>query len=123
VQAGDAFRLRGVADKHTWVVVSDPVQNPAQVYCVAFTSHNIAKDQTCIVEVGEYPLLDHRSCIDYLDVKIASVVALEAGAKAGLIQRRTPSSAALLRKIRDGFNLTRDTKFEFVEFLLDQGLI
>jgi hypothetical protein len=27
VKAGDTFRLVGVADRHTWVVLSDPAQD------------------------------------------------------------------------------------------------
>jgi hypothetical protein len=115
--------LRGVADKHTWVIVSDTDQNSAQVYCVAFTSHDVSKDQTCIVQVGEFPILTNTSCIDYFDVKIASVTALEGGIRKGLIQTRTPVSPGLLRKIREGFNVTRDTKYEYLEFLIDQGVI
>jgi hypothetical protein len=123
MQAGDTFRLQGVADKHTWVIVSDPDQNPAQVYCVAFTSYDITKDQTCIVQVQEFSILTNISCIDYLDVKIASIMALENGVKQNLIQKRTPVPPELLQKIRDGFNTTRDTKFEYIEFLINQGVI
>lgn len=123
MQAGDTFRLQGVADKHTWVIVSDPDQNPSQVYCVAFTSYNVSKDPTCIIQPDEFPLLTHLTCIDYFDVKILSAAALDGGLKKGLIQKRAPVPPELLRKIRDGFNTTRDTRFEYIAFLIAQGVI
>ena len=90
---------------------------------VAFTSHDVSKDQACIIRVEEFTLLTNLSCIDYYDVKIASVAALEAGIRAGLIEERTPVPPGLLRKIRAGFNITRDARFEHVEFLIGQGVI
>lgn len=104
-------------------MVSDPEQDATRVLCVSFTSHTVAKDPTCIVQPSEFPLLDHASSIAYFDVKVASVAALEAGIQSSLIQKRTPVSDALLRRIRDGFNATRDTKFEHIQVLIDQGLI
>jgi len=123
MRAGDTFRLRNVADKHTWVIVSDPDQDAGRVLCVAFTSWSVNKDPACIVEVEEFSILTNRSCIDYFDVKIASVAALTAGAAKGLIQQRAPVPPELLARIRHGFNVSRDVPFEHIEFLIRQNLI
>jgi len=83
----------------------------------------VSKDPTCIIRPDEYPLLTHLTCIDYYDVKILSAAALNGGISKGLIQKRTPVPPELLRKIRDGFNATRDAKFEHIAFLIAQGVI
>ena len=38
MKGGDAFRLVGVADRHTWVVLTDPEKDPNQILIVSFTS-------------------------------------------------------------------------------------
>lgn len=123
MKAGDTFRLAGAADRHTWVIVSDPDQDPARVLCVSFTSYDAGKDPTCVVEPAELTILDHRSCIYYRDVKVASVAALAAGCDKGLIQKRAPVPPGLLKRIRDGFSTTKDVEFKHIEFLLGQGVI
>ena len=79
----------GCGSPHLGVIVSDPTLNPTQVYCVAFTSLDVTKDQTCMIEPEENPVLDHPSCINYFDVEIASIAALEASIQCSLIQKRT----------------------------------
>ncbi len=123
MEAGDTFRLQGVADRHTWVIISDPRLDDQHVLLVSFTGYVSGNDPSCIVEVEELPILDKRSCIYYEDVKTASVAALETLRIAGRLHTRTPVSPQLLARIRDGVSLTRDIEKKHIEFLLHQGVI
>jgi hypothetical protein len=73
MKAGDTLRLQGVADRHTWVIISDPEIDNQHVLLVSFTGYYPGMDPSCIVEVEEYSILDKRSCIYYADIKEASV--------------------------------------------------
>ncbi len=74
-KGGDAFRLVGVADRHTWVVLTDPPQHADQILIVSFTSFTpgIGMDDACVVETSEYSILANRSCIYYEDIKELSL--------------------------------------------------
>jgi hypothetical protein len=97
VKAGDTFRLLGVAERHTWVILSDPEIDGGRVLFVGFTGYYPGMDPSCIIEVEEFTLLDKRSCIYYEDIKEASVTTLEArparGRKASEANARLPGVA------------------------------
>ena len=123
MKAGDTFRLQRVADRHTWVILSDPEIDDQHVLFVSFTGYYPGMDPSCIVEVEEFSILDKRSCIYYEDIKEASVTALETLRIAGKLQKRTPVSPELLARIRDGVSLSRDIEVKYIDFLLNQGVI
>ncbi len=123
MKAGDTFRLHGVADRHTWVIISDPEIDDRCVLLVSFTGYFPGMDPACIVEVEEFSILDKRSCIYYEDIKEASLAALDALQSVGKLQKRTPVSPELLARIREGVSLTRDIQAKHIEFLIQQGVI
>jgi hypothetical protein len=123
MKAGDTFRLQGVADRHTWVILSDPEIDDQLVLLVSFTGYFPGMDPSCIVEVEEFSILDKRSCIYYADIKEASVTALDQLQGAGKLQRRSPVPPELLERIREGVSLSRDIEVKHIEFLLGQGVI
>ncbi len=123
MEPGDTFRLVGVADRHTWVVLSDPAIDEERVLLVSFTGYFPGIDPSCVVEVEELSILDKRSCIYYADIKEASVVALEQLQAAGKLQKRTPVSPQLLARIREGVSLSRDIEVKYIEFLIGQRVI
>jgi hypothetical protein len=92
MKAGDTFRLQGVADRHTWVIISDPEIDDLRVLLVSLTGYYLGMDPSCIVEVEEFSILDKRSCVYYQDIKEASVAVLEALQRAGRLQKQTPVS-------------------------------
>jgi hypothetical protein len=49
MRAGDTFRLKGVADRHTWVIISDPEIDEKCVLLVSFTGYYPGMDPSCIV--------------------------------------------------------------------------
>jgi hypothetical protein len=57
MEAGDTFRLVGVADRHTWVIISDPKIDDQHVLFVSFTGYVPGNDPPYIVEVEEFPIL------------------------------------------------------------------
>lgn len=125
MNGGDTFRLVNVADRHTWVVLTDPEIDPNQILIVSFTSFTAGTgmDESCVVETHEFSLLTNRSCIYYEDIKELSLKDMEALKKVGRLQKRTPVSAGLLQRIREGALNSEDCKKKHKEALLKQGLI
>jgi hypothetical protein len=123
MKAGDTFRLQGVADRHTWVILSDPEIDDQRVLLVSFTGYYPGMDPSCIVEVEEFSILEERSCIYYADIKEASVTALDQLQGVGKLQTRSPVPPELLQRIREGVSLSRDIEVKHIEFLLGQGVI
>ena len=103
MKAGDTFRLYGVADRHTWVIISDPEIDDRCLLLVSFTGYYPGMDPACIVEVEEFSILDKRSCIYYEDIKEASLAALDALQSAGNSKREHPSPRSCWRESAKGF--------------------
>jgi len=125
VSGGDTFKLVGVADRHTWVVLSDPDIDPNLVLIVRFTSFTagIGMDEACVVEPSEYSILTNRSCIYYEDIKELTLHNLSALLTAGRLERRTPVPANLLQRIRNGVLKSLDCKSKYRDVLINQNLI
>jgi hypothetical protein len=125
VKSGDTFRLVNVADRHTWVVLTDPEIDPNHILIVSFTSFTagIGMDESCVIQTHEFSLLTNRSCIYYEDIKELSLQDLETLKKVGRLQNRTPVPAGLLQRIREGALNSEDCKEKHKEVLLRQGLI
>ncbi len=71
MNGGDTFRLVNVADRHTWVVLTDPAIDPNHILIASFTSFTAGTDmdESCVVETHEFSLLTSRSCIYYEDIR------------------------------------------------------
>jgi hypothetical protein len=124
VKEGDTFRLVNVADRHTWVVLTDPHKDPHQVLIASFTSFTpgVGMDDSCVVETSEFSLLKNKSCIYYEDIKELSLKDMHALERAGRLQKRTPVSAVLLQRIRDGAVSSHDCREKYKQVLLKQTL-
>lgn len=125
MNGGETFRLVGVADRHTWVVLSDPSQDANHVLIVSFTSytHGIGMDDSCVVETCEFALLTNRSCLYYADVREATSAMLQTIQKAGRLQWRVAVPGVLLQRIRDGAGASGECKKKYKDLLTTQGLI
>jgi hypothetical protein len=66
MEAGDTF-IRGDADQHLWVVVSDPAVDSANVLIVNLTSLDARKEKVCILREGDHPWVHHDTCVNYGD--------------------------------------------------------
>jgi hypothetical protein len=125
VKGGDTFRLVGVADRHTWVVLSDPAQDPNCVLIVSFTSYiaDTGMDNSCVVGPHEFSILTNKSVIYYEDVREASLASLQAIKNVGKLQNRTPVPETLLQRIREGAMVSAECKEKFKTMLIKQGVI
>lgn len=124
MKPGDTFLILAEAPKrHLWVILSDPGVNPMQVVFVSVTSWTAKQDQTCIIDAGEHPFIQHRSCVAYRMARCETLSRLEALERRHGIQRKEPLSPVLLRRVLYG---ARDSDFTILyhrRILAEQGLI
>ena len=84
MNAGDTFFLGDkAADRHLWVIISDPTIDPDRVLFVSMTSFDVTKEDVCLVEPGEHPFVSHKTCIAYWNARDASLDVLAQLRKAG----------------------------------------
>ena len=100
MKAGDAFRFVGIADIHVWMIISDPVRDPAKVLIVNFATWEPHLDQACIVGANEHPFVVHQTVVNYSRARVVADAQLEALRAAGRLQFVDPLSPALLAKVR-----------------------
>lgn len=124
MNAGDTFLVDepGTSyDSHLWMVISDLNADPNFVVIVNFTTWRADKDQACIVDVGDHPYIQHKSCVNYRKAKHVDVLAIRAMLANGDIKSHDPLSPALLQRIRE---CAIDSRMEMgmYEILEQQGL-
>jgi hypothetical protein len=124
MKAGDTFVLGGKAvDRHLYVVISDPVNFPEAVVFVSMTSYDVTKEKVCLIHPGEHPNVHHLTCIAYDYIKSTTLDRLDELRASGLLQDRHPVSAAVLARIRRGASLSRDIVSDYLDVLLNQGVL
>src|SRR5579863_7219747 len=103
MRAGDTFFLKKeAADKHLWVIISDPESHPNQVLFLSMTSYDVTKEDVCLISQGEHPFVKHKTCIDYSHARHATSDQLDALLASAQILASTPVSENLLVRIRMG---------------------
>lgn len=122
MKAGDTFQIVGAADKHLWVVVSDPATDATNVLIVNLTSYDPREDQTVILEPSDHPFIKHRTCVRYAGARVATDAQLEGLKAAGRLRPQTAVNPELLRQLRQGAAASQRTKIQHVQLLRDQGL-
>jgi len=122
VSAGDTF-LVAQPFNHLYVVCSDPRIDTSKVLLVSFTTFRIKEEKCCMVERGEHPFIQHKSCIRYRDAKTASIDAIVRLVNANQMKRREPVSEDLLARIRKGAGESEYLPEEHRRLLQDQNLI
>ncbi len=123
MNAGDTFVLVGVADRHLWIIISEPAHHPDRVVFVSLTSHDLTKESICLVTQGEHPFVKHLSCIDFSHTREAPLQALRQLQATGRLTPREPVSSSLLNRIRSSVSQSREVPFKFIELLIDQDVI
>jgi len=120
---GDTFLLvNSRINEHCFVVISDPRKNPDQIVTVNFTSYDVKKDQSCIVERDEHPFVKHRTCIYYRN-NLLRLVNYNRFLASGDIVPHAPVDQTLLRRILDGAAVSSFIPLENRKILVEQGLI
>ncbi len=124
MKAGDTFLLENRAvDGHLWVVISDPGLDGDRVLFVSMTSYDITKENACLINVGEHPFVQHKTCIAYDFARVATLGMLNNLEDQGHLRRNVPISAGLLERIRQGVSLSRRIEYGYVELMIEQGLL
>ncbi len=100
MQAGDAFRFAQGEDGHLWIVVSDPRIDSARVLLVNVTTWRPDKDQTCLLNPGDHPAIEHNSVIHYAGSRVHSDEQLNFLENHKRLVLNQPVSPALLHRIR-----------------------
>jgi hypothetical protein len=124
VKAGDTFALKDKAvDSHIWIVISDPEADAERVLFVSMTSHDITKENVCLLDVGDHPFIKHKTCIAYEFAKVAPLKTLVELRTQGLLVMSQPISVELLDRIRQGVSLSRRINVEYVDLMINQKLL
>jgi hypothetical protein len=123
VKAGDVFRFPGIADKHVWMIISDPARGAGRVLIVNFTSRAPHIDNACPVSPGDHPFISCETLINYARARMVSDAALEALFASKKLELLDPLTPELLKKIREGAMESITLALEFADLLLDQELV
>jgi hypothetical protein len=124
VRAGDTFYVRDRSvDTHLWVIISDPETDAGRVLMVSLTTYEAYKEDVCLIDVGDHPRITHKSCVAYNEARMTTLAKLTALRDGGYLSVQAPVSDELLARIRAGVSLSTKIKYQYVEFLLDQGVI
>lgn len=123
MNAGDVCRFTKAADKHRWVIISDPAVDPQSVLSVNITSYDPREDQACILEATDHPSLSGRSLVNYPRARVCSIEELDAFVAAGLVRLLDPVSEELLRRIRECALESKRMKLGHADILIEQGLV
>jgi hypothetical protein len=122
VSSGDAFLVANPYN-HLYIAISETDQNQNQILLVSLTTFKPKEETCCMVNKGDHPFVQHRSCIRYKDARAASASDLIKLLKAGKMTRHEPVSEELLARIRAGAFQSEYLPEEFRRLLLKQGLI
>ena len=113
-KAGDTFQGNVIekSNRHLHIVLSDPyMSKKGEVVVLTFMSsyngESKTEEDSCILEEGEHPDVDHRSYLVYNDCVEIPVVKLDEKLQSGAIKIRTPLSKELLVRAIDGLVASR----------------
>lgn len=127
--AGDAFRVAG-ADRHVWIIISDPAIDPDQVLIVNLTSWDDSrrdtdplKDPACVLFPPEHPFIQRKTCVYYRGAQVASVEHLLFRQTHGELDRVESVSPLLLQKLRECAGDSMHMALEHYRILETQQLV
>jgi hypothetical protein len=124
MRGGDTFYVRDRAvDTHLWVVISEPEQDPERVVMVSLTTYEDYKEAVCLLDVGDHPRINHRTCVAYNEARMTTLKNLIALRDGGQLSIQVPVSPEVLARIRDGVSKSTRIDYKYIEILLDQGVI
>ena len=122
VSGGDTF-LPAKPYNHLYVVISDPAKDGSRVLLVSLTTFKPKEETCCMVNKGEHPFVQHRSCVRYKDARVASVSELTKLLQGSLLTKHESVSAELLARIRAGACQSEHLPEECRRLLQEQSLI
>jgi hypothetical protein len=122
MDAGTTF-LRADADKHLWIVLSDPTKDPDNVLLVNLTTLDEHKERACVLNRGDHPWIRHESCVNYGDSVVTSLAKLNAALVGGALRVQAPMAPEILRKVRNGALDSERMPLDNADILINQGLV
>ncbi len=111
------------ADRHLWIVLSNPKVDPETVLLVSVTTWRPDKDRACMIQRGEHQFVTHDSCVSYLEARDASLAQLYALKDSGYLKTQEPLTPTLLKRVLDGAVNSRFLPIKYSQLLSNQGLI
>ena len=99
MNVGDTF-LTPTIDDHLWMVISDPLLDSENLVVVCFVSWQSHYDQSCIVDHGEHPFVQHPTCVNYPGATLVADATLETLKLRGKLRLKDRLSSGLLERIR-----------------------
>ena len=115
--------------KHLFVVALGPsllngYGPEPQVVLVNFSSvkEGLRYDESCVVEAGEHPFINKKSFVSYRHARLYPAEQIKQRARSNEWQPHSPCSALLMKKILNGFRISRRLPRYFNEILDDLNI-
>lgn len=104
VRAGSTLYLseHPGANPHLWLVLTDPYGTPPEVVAVMVRTPKIFTDETVLLEVGDHPFIEHKSCVHFSSAQRFRVDAILMRAADGHCELRADMTKKLLARVRAG---------------------
>lgn len=122
MNAGDTFRFRS-GDEHLWMVISDPGVDSSKALLVNCTTWRADKEQTCLLNPGDHPAIEHNSVVYYAGSRVHSLVHLHYLLNNDKIVLHDPLSAQVLTRVREGAASSKQIRLDHGQILFDQNLV
>lgn len=95
--------------RHLWVVISDPTRTGGPILLVSMTTlTEDCVDDGCILNPGDFTLLNHATAVAYSRAQIGTVAKLAVLIQQGAFSVVTTVSAATLNKLLAGAQRSRE---------------
>lgn len=104
-QLGTVFWMDDPSGGHDYVILTPPTQ--PEIVIVNFTSNGPRKDQSCVLQPGEHPVVTRESVVAYNFAQVVPTSALLKWAIDGEIVEKAKASYELMLKIWAGADVTR----------------
>ncbi|MEE9277415.1 MAG: hypothetical protein V3V06_03300 [Dehalococcoidia bacterium] len=72
------------------------------VAIVNLTTRRERFDNSCVIQSGEHPFIQHDSVVNYRAAELLSIVHLDIASQEGFVELRSPVSPELLLRIQEG---------------------
>jgi len=102
IQLGSVFRCNQ-PPCHRWVVLSDPAEHGGRFLFVDLTTlRSASTDDACVLDVGDYPLLTHKTTVADSRAFVGNVEGLARAVRTGDFSPLPDMPSATLRRIIEG---------------------
>lgn len=92
------------------------MENPPH-RCVIVNITSRAFDDSCVLDVGDHPFIEHKSYVYYRKACIGEVSAIEQALRGNVVQRDQDMQPATLRRIQEAALRSTGTPNEVKDFL------